>query len=300
MPVFNGEKYIRKALDSLLAQTFQDFEIVISDNASTDATLEICQEYAARDKRIRVYHNERNLGMCRNFRTVYEKRRGRYFAWAGDHDVWHPEWIQSLVSALDEDPEVVLAYPIAVAISANDELLPMRWPRYETVGLSKMERIRAACTRMSGAGNMVYGLFRSSVIAKCGVYPDFTAPDRLLLLEASVYGTFKQIPRELWYRRYPGSLPKPGGGVSPDHEQAIKRQQSLLFDGKPPWYSRFPIIGHALGLIYHLSIRPPSNSYANAHLGPYMAYMHLVDERHFLKEEIRLFLKSLKMKRSKS
>jgi glycosyltransferase involved in cell wall biosynthesis len=295
MPVFNGERFIRKALDSLLAQTFTDFELIISDNASTDGSLQISQEYAARDGRISVYHNERNMGMCRNFRIVFEKGRGEYFMWAADHDLWHPEFLQAHVEALADDREIVMAHPRVVAISAEDEVLPVHSPDYDSVGMNKLERIRDACGRMSGAGNMVYGLFRSDVIAKCGVYARCAAPDRLLMLEASVYGTFKQIPRELWFRRYPGRLPKPGGGVAPDYDQVLARQRAILFEnGDAPWYSRFPIIGHAFGLIYHLSLRPPSGSYANAHLGPYMVYLHVMNERKFLKEEIHLFLKRKK------
>lgn len=289
MPVYNGEKYIRKALDSLLAQTFTDFEIIISDNASTDKTLRICREYAARDKRITVYANERNLGMLRNFHIVFEKGRGKYFMWAADHDMWHPEFLQAHVEVLESDPEIVMAHPRVAAISSEDAVLPVRAHEFDSVGLTKLKRVYAAC-RMSGAGNFVYGLFRSEVIAKCGIYARCAAPDRLLLLEASVYGTFKQIPRELWFRRYPGRRAEDGPKIVADYGQVIARQRAILFEnGDAPWYSRFPIMGHAFGLIYHLSLRPPSGSYANAHLGPVMACLHMMTKRRLLRQEIRLF-----------
>jgi glycosyltransferase involved in cell wall biosynthesis len=82
MPVFNGEKYLKEALDSILAQTYSDFELLISDNASTDRTEQICREYAAKDRRIRYYRNEKNIGAPKNFNRVFELSSGKYFRWA--------------------------------------------------------------------------------------------------------------------------------------------------------------------------------------------------------------------------
>ena len=142
---------------------------------------------------------------------------------------------------------------------------------------------------------MVYGLFRADVLAKCGVYSTFAGPDRLLLLEVSLYGSYKQIPRELWFRRYPGRQPNPAGGVPSDFEQVLDRQQVTLYeDGKAPWYSHSMILGHALGLICHLCLCPPSGSYANSHLGPYMACLHIYTDRKFIKAEIKRFFRHLK------
>ncbi|MGK2855732.1 MAG: glycosyltransferase family 2 protein, partial [Thermoanaerobaculia bacterium] len=93
MPVYNGARYIREALDSLLGQTFRDFEIFISDNASTDATPEICEEYRRRDARIRVVRQSENRGLLSNFRAVLEGARGDMFTWAAADDVWDPRWL---------------------------------------------------------------------------------------------------------------------------------------------------------------------------------------------------------------
>lgn len=105
VPVYNGERFIRRALDDLLAQDYQNFELIISDNASTDDTWEICQEYAARDSRIKLYPNERHIGGRENFEAVLRLARGRYFMWAAVDDGWHATFVSTLVEELETHPE---------------------------------------------------------------------------------------------------------------------------------------------------------------------------------------------------
>lgn len=100
MPVYNGEKYIREALDSLLAQTFAGFELIISDNASTDATEDICQEYAAMDSRIRYVRQPGNRGALANFKFVLDEARGEYFMWAAADDIWDSRWISGMLRTM--------------------------------------------------------------------------------------------------------------------------------------------------------------------------------------------------------
>jgi len=110
LPVYNGENYLRNALESILDQTFRDFEVIISDNASTDRTGEICREYAAKDPRIRYCRNDRNLGAAGNFNRAFELSSGEYFKWAAHDDVIERDFLSSCVSVLDEDPSVVACF----------------------------------------------------------------------------------------------------------------------------------------------------------------------------------------------
>ena len=96
MPVYNGEKYIREALDSLLAQTFSNFELIISDNASTDATKAICEEYVRNDPRIRYVRQSENRGALANFKFVLNQAKGEFFMWAAADDRWNEHWIESI------------------------------------------------------------------------------------------------------------------------------------------------------------------------------------------------------------
>jgi len=97
MPVFNGGKHIRDALDSLLAQTYRNFELIISDNSSTDETEQICREYEEIDFRIRYIRQPENLGATENFQFVLARAKGEYFMWAAHDDIWDPCWIETLL-----------------------------------------------------------------------------------------------------------------------------------------------------------------------------------------------------------
>jgi glycosyltransferase involved in cell wall biosynthesis len=110
MPVYNGEKFIRNALDSLLLQTFTNFELIISDNGSTDATGAICREYALQDYRISYFRQSENLGPTNNFKFVFSRARAEYFMWAACDDMWDQSWLERCVEILDKDKQVVLVF----------------------------------------------------------------------------------------------------------------------------------------------------------------------------------------------
>ncbi len=111
MPVYNGAKYIAEAVESILAQTFRDFELIISDNASTDDTESICRAFAARDPRVTYRRNRQNVGLSANNNLLVPLARGRFFKWAPCDDVLRPEYLERCVAVLDADPNVVLVYP---------------------------------------------------------------------------------------------------------------------------------------------------------------------------------------------
>jgi glycosyltransferase involved in cell wall biosynthesis len=107
LPVYNGESYIRKRLESLLSQTFKDFELIISDNRSTDETPIICQEYAKNDKRIRYFRQEKNYGGTWNFNFVLQQAKFNYFVWAAVDDIWHPQFLEKNIKILESNKKII-------------------------------------------------------------------------------------------------------------------------------------------------------------------------------------------------
>ena len=95
IPVYNGERYLREAVDAILAQTFDDFELILSDNASTDSTAAICKEYAQHDPRVRYLHQPLNIGAPRNYSLLVACARGRYFKWSSASDTCEPAMLES-------------------------------------------------------------------------------------------------------------------------------------------------------------------------------------------------------------
>ena len=232
-PLFNHEKDFREAIESLLGQTFRDFALVLVDDGSTDATPEIAREYEALDSRVRYVRNPARLGMVDNTRRSFEIARemfpdAEYFAFASDHDVWHPRWLERLVAALDAHPEVVLAYPLNRRIGPSGEPLVRKPWAFETFGVSEgWARLRGNILGMS-AGNMLYGLHRVDHLARVGVYRRVLVPDRLLMTELAIYGQFKQVPEVLWFRRYYGRI------------FSLDRQRRNFFPGRKPLYMYAP------------------------------------------------------------
>jgi len=167
MPVYNGERFIRQALDSLLAQTYQNFELNISDNASTDKTEEICKEYTRGDKRIRYYRNERNMGGW-NFRRVLDLATGEYFMWAAHDDLWHQNFIAELVAGLEKNQDCDLAFCNAQNIDVSGDIIgknPSIKKFADNNHLSALVNFLRE-PEVYGKANLVYGIYRTEFIKK--------------------------------------------------------------------------------------------------------------------------------------
>lgn len=198
VPVYNGAATIARALDSLLAQDLQDMEVIVCDNASSDATREICAEYAARDPRITLYRNDRNLGLAGNFNRTFELARGRYFKWA-THDDWHaPESLRLTAKALDENPAASLC-ATGVSLVDENEVEFDRWvPPAELE--DPVPRVRTDwLIRTLGETHPMYGLLRSSALGRTHRMRSFVGSDRTLLAELSLLGPFAQVPDVMHY-----------------------------------------------------------------------------------------------------
>jgi len=205
LAVYNGERYLAEALDSLLAQTFEDFELTICDNASTDRTGEIGRDYAAQDTRVCYARNARNLGVMGNFRRAFELSRGQYFRWAAADDLSAPQSLARCVEVLDREPAVVLAYPKTRFIDEHGRVILDYDDRLHLQSPRPRERFRQVLERL-GRCNAAYGLMRADVLKRARLFGDFLSSDVVFLAELSLYGTFWEVPEFLFYRRFhPGA-----------------------------------------------------------------------------------------------
>lgn len=198
VPVYNGEKYLARALDSLLAQDFADFEIIICDNASTDATGDIAEAYAQRDPRVHYHRNRENLGLAGNFNRTFELARGEYFKWA-THDDWHaPQALSVAVKALDANPAaVVCASGVSLVDEHGDEF--DQWlPSVDLETPPPHQRLHRLLWSM-GETHPMYGLLRSSALRQTHVMQSYVGSDRTLLAELILLGPFVQVPEILHF-----------------------------------------------------------------------------------------------------
>ena len=166
MPVFNGEKFIREALDSLLAQTFTDFELIISDNASTDGTEAICREYASKDGRIRYVRQAENLGSVANFKYVLDEAVGEYFMWAAADDVWDKNWVETLLPVSVSGQ--CLAFGIVQTIDGNGNHMqhPANRRKFNYTGSRLVRRLKYYSEpSFLGKANPIYGIYPKNLVA---------------------------------------------------------------------------------------------------------------------------------------
>jgi glycosyltransferase involved in cell wall biosynthesis len=200
MPVYNGEKYISQAIDSILSQTFDDFSLIISDNYSTDNTEEICREYANKDPRIIYIKQEKNLGAPLNWNFVFNQCKGQYFKWASSNDVCHPQFLEKCKEILDKRNNVILCYSKTKLIDAFGNTIDEYKNVIDLQDPRACNRFQTVLTRMD-LNNAQGGLIRSDVLAKTALEGIYQHGDVQLMAELSLHGKFCEIQDYLFLRR---------------------------------------------------------------------------------------------------
>jgi len=200
MPVYNCERYVAEAIESHLRQSYTDFELVITDNASTDRSGEICRAYAARDSRIKYYLNLENVGAGGNFCRCFELSQGEYFRWTPSDDVVGPELLELCLEVLERDPSVVLAYPRTRLIDGEGRILQDYNENLHITDDKPSVRFKRVVQNLRLC-NVQYGLTRRKVLARTGLMRSYTGGDIPLIYELSLYGKFYEVSEHLFYRR---------------------------------------------------------------------------------------------------
>lgn len=204
MPVHNGERHLREALDSLLGQTYRDFVLLISDNASTDATPGICREYAARDPRVCYVRQETNAGGAPNFNFVFHRTASPFFKWAASDDLHSPNFLETCVRGLKENPGHFLAFTKYRIIdeAGNDMGDPeAAWPRPHRLASAKAaERWKDSLVDFVGCRHM-FGVFRRDALASTPLLQAFWGSDRGMLARLMLRGPMLEAPGALFYSR---------------------------------------------------------------------------------------------------
>ena len=269
MTLHNKVKYLPEAMNSLLAQTYDKLAIVAVDDCSDDGTEEVMRQYEAQDKRVTYIRNTEWEGMISTWKKAFQHslqlHQPEYFAWASDHDIWHPDWVKMHVATLDGHPDTVLAYPEAEAITEAGEPFEIETGHlFETEGMPAVDHLYHLCTSTFSPGYAVYGLFRTRALQRAGGFRRVVMPDRLLLYEIGAHGTIQQIHQKLWSRRFFGP-PK-------TNEEMLAAQRRVLFGpGGVPLQSHCPFVSHVLNLLMNLSVFPADGDYSAFFKGLLMA-----------------------------
>jgi glycosyltransferase involved in cell wall biosynthesis len=218
IPVHNGAAYLAQLFDCLRAQTLTDFEAIILDNASTDATEQICRRMTAADPRFRYERNQRNIGAAPNFNRVFEQATGRYFKWTAHDDLMAPTYLERCVAVLDEDPSVSVCHAAIQVVNA--ELQPLSYDSelgryvdvdgtpallYEPAGLATSpDPARRFDDVLHGMRlcSEIFGVMRTDLLRRTSLHGSYYGSDKVLLAELALLGRIETVPEPLFIKRF--------------------------------------------------------------------------------------------------
>src|SRR5262245_4895997 len=243
LPVYNGERFLPSALDSLLTQTFSDFELIICDNASADRTPQICETYRQRDHRVRYVRNERNLGAIANFNRVFELSAAPLFKWAAHDDLYRERYLEACIRLLDEHSDTILAHSNTAFIDDEGNLFPFdrntgcyidpktgvrQKADSPDIGDSPVA-LRRFWQVMAHArwGTLMFGVIPRNILQQTRLLPNFAGGDRAMLAELALLGRFRSSPERLFLKRF-----------HEDSSWALNQRELKSFlspDGKAYW-----------------------------------------------------------------
>ena len=198
LPIYNEARFLDATLASLRAQDHPNIEILISDNASTDRTVEICEQHVAEDPRIRIRRQSTNIGATPNFEQALEMANGTYFMWAAGHDLWTPNFVSECVALLEQQPRACLAFGGSRWINGDGERLPIESGWTDTRGMAAVARL---FTIFWGNMHPVVGLIRTADLRACLPLHELAGGDLVLLTQLALRGDFVHATRVEWSRR---------------------------------------------------------------------------------------------------
>ncbi len=218
IPVHNGAAYLAQLFDCLRGQTFTDFEAIISDNASTDATEQICRRVTASDPRFRYLRQPRNIGAAPNFNDVFEQGTGRYFKWTAHDDLLAPTYLERCVAVLDDDPSVSVCHAAIQVVNADRQALSYDpdLGRYVDIdGTPAFPREPAGLATSSDPARRfddvlhgmrlcseIFGVMRTEMLRRTSLHGSYYGSDKVLLAEFAMLGRIESVPEPLFIKRF--------------------------------------------------------------------------------------------------
>ena len=200
LPVYNGENYLAEAVESMLAQTYTDFELIITDNASTDRTEEICRKFADADGRIRYHRNEKNVGGARNQAIAVDLSRGRYVRLSAHDDKMAPTHLEECIAVLEQHPEVTIVFTGTVVLDEVGAVVS-EYNSTRGTGATPARRFRELIFRDHNC-DAIYGVIRGDVLRSVRPMENFIDGDKVFLCRIAFHGPFMALDRPLFYKRF--------------------------------------------------------------------------------------------------
>lgn len=201
LPVYNGQQFLAATIESVLGQTLGNLELIIADNASTDATGEIAASYVRMDRRVRYLRHDRNLGVNRNWSFTAQQSCGKYLKWLSASDSLAPELLAACVDCLEADPTVVLCFPHTQQVDVQGRVLGVFSGDFEVRSADPVERFLQVASRLCINSPMSAGLIRRNAVNAELPLGNYPGADLVLMAKVALHGRFALLPEALFYRR---------------------------------------------------------------------------------------------------
>jgi glycosyltransferase involved in cell wall biosynthesis len=215
IPCYNEEKYIARAIESVVNQSFQDIEIIISDNCSTDGTSAIIKHYLDVDSRITYHRQPHFVYAYTNFRYLLKKSKSKYFTWLAADDFFHPKWLEVAVNFLEANPEVIMAYSRVDMIDDNMNIKDYPLDGFlDTTELEPKVAIREAMIKRRCTSDGLYGLYRTDILRSI-VYSNIWCGDQIMMSHVHSKGAVKLFDQVYLTRTFRDG----------SHEQAVQKEK---------------------------------------------------------------------------
>lgn len=215
LPVYNGQQYLASALDSVLNQSYDDFLLIISDNASTDATADICREYAARDERIAYFRQKKNMGGAWNFNVVAENASSSFFKWISHDDITGNGFLERCMFEMESAPDnVILCYPRTTLIDKDGREIEPFNDQLDLRQSTPHARLRGYLNRYR-MSNAIFGVLRTQMLKRTSMLGGYASSDKVLIAEMAMLGQFWEVPERMFLRRVHEGMSRKAN-VTPD------------------------------------------------------------------------------------
>ncbi len=305
LPVFNEENFLEETLVSILNQSFSEFELIISDNNSSDSTQKIVEKFSKKDSRIKFLKNKTNIGMINNFNLVVKESKGKYFMWAGAHDIFEPDCFKTLIEEIEKnDFQVSLVFSDVGHIDGEGKvLLKHKSIGFDTVKSNYFVKNFTLPFRIKNSGDMVYGIFQRNYLLKTKLLSQMLWPDVLLIYEVSSLGKVKKINSPLRWRRYPGEY-NYGRTVhvynswEEKYTVTTKRQRKAIKE-KESWDLYLPTLVMTFRIVFRLGIFRVKDNPILLFWSFYFALIYLWKHKVALFIDFKIFFKYLFSKKKR-
>lgn len=259
IPVFNESRFLKETIESLLIQTYKNLEIIAIDNCSNDDSYKILKEYSKKDKRVKVFKNDRNIGLSNNFNLLVRKSNGDYFAWIGAHDIYDKFYVEKLLSKIIKDGKTSVVFSNVSNIgSKNEVIIEKKDTGFELIHNSKFLRLLKLPWAIKGSGDIVMGIFEIEKLKKTNLFSKSVLwADVFLVYQLASIGKIKRVDEVLRSRRYFRETEKGFDSWELKYKTFTQRfrEPREIGEGKPSIYLYFPVLFMCWKIFYEMGIK---------------------------------------------